>query len=206
VVTVQIDKTAPTLSPVVSPNPVVLNGTAAVASGAADALSGLASQSCGALATNTVGPKSVTCTATDLAGNTNSKAVSYNFMYRFDGFLQPINDTAHTTYCGSPCVASIFKGGSTVPVKFQLKDANGNVVQSASLPVWITPVKGGSTSASIDESVYSDPATSGTTYRWDGVSQYIYNWSTKGFATGFYWRIGLTLDDGQTYYVYIGLR
>lgn len=205
VVTVKIDKTKPTLSPAVSPNPVILNGTATVTSGAADALSGLASQSCGTLVTNSVGSKSVTCTATDNAGNTNSATVTYKVIYRFDGFLQPINDTAHTTYCGNPCVASIFKGGSTVPVKFQLKDANGNVVQTATLPVWLTPVKGGSTSAAIDESVYSDPATSGNTYKWDG-QQYHYNWKTTGFTAGFFWRIGVTLDDGQTYYVYIGLR
>lgn len=207
VVTVQIDKTAPTLNPVVSPNSVILNGTATVTSGAADTLSGLDTQSCGALVTNTIGPKSVTCSAMDKAGNSFSKSASYNVNYRFDGFLQPINDTAHTTYCGNPCVASIFKGGSTVPVKFQLKDANGVVVQSASLPVWLTPVKGGFTSAAIDESTFSDLATSGTTYRFDSTGpQYIYNWGTKGFTTGFFWRIGVTLDDGQTYYVYIGLR
>jgi hypothetical protein len=50
-----------------------------------------------------------------------------------------------------------------------------------------------------------DAPTSGTTYRLAG-SQYIYNWGTKGIAAGFYWRIGVTLDDGQTYYVTIGLR
>ena len=125
-------------------------------------------------------------------------AVSYNVIYGFDGFLQPVNDTAHQTCAG--CPTSIFKGGSTVPVKLQLKDANGAVVQSAGPPAWVAPVKGGATSAAIDESVYTDPATSGTTYR--GVTpQYIYNWSTKGLATGFFWRIGVTLDDGQTYFV-----
>ncbi len=100
---------------------------------------------------------------------------------------------------------SIFKGGSTVPTKFQLTDANGSVVQSASLRLRLTPQKGNSTSAAVDESVYSDPATSGTTCRRDG-SQYNYNWSTKGFAAGYHWRMGVTLDDGQTYYVNIGLR
>jgi large repetitive protein len=34
---------------------------------------------------------------------------------------------------------------------------------------------------------------------------FLYNWSTYGFATGDYWRIGVTLEDGQTYYVNIGL-
>jgi hypothetical protein len=55
--------------------------------------------------------------------------------------------------------------------------------------------------------VYSDPATSGGTYRWDSTAQqYIYNWSTKGSTIGYYYRIGVILDDGQTYTVDIGLR
>jgi hypothetical protein len=56
----------------------------------------------------------------------------------------------------------------------------------------------------IDESVYSAPASAGTTYNWTDT-QYQYNWSTKGAAASF-WRIGVTLDDGQTYFVYIGLK
>jgi hypothetical protein len=125
--------------------------------------------------------------------------------YRFDGFLQPINDTAHQQLCGSPCPYSIFKGGSTVPVKFRLKDANGNVTQAASPPMWLTPEKVGPMSGSIQESLYGGPAIGGTTFRW-ADNQYIYNWSTKGLATGYFYRIGVQLDDGQTYTVDIGLR
>ncbi|MFT3895748.1 MAG: PxKF domain-containing protein [Anaerolineales bacterium] len=199
------DTTPPILNPVVSPNPVYLNGTAVATANATDSGSGIATQSCGPVVTNTVGTHTVTCTATDNAGNTATATVSYKVIYRFDGFLQPINDTGHTQTCGTNCTVSIFKGGSTVPVKFQLKDANGNVVQSASLPIWITPQKGNATSSPVDESVYSDPATSGNTYRLDN-GKYIYNWSTKNFAAGYYWRIGVTLDDGQTYYVIVGLK
>src|SRR5947208_1885914 len=86
--------------------------------------------------------------------------------YGFDGFLQPINDTAHTQL-----QMSVFKAGSTVPVKFQIKDANGVVVQASVLPQWVTPVQVGTTTAPIDETLYTDPATTGLTYRWDG-SQY----------------------------------
>jgi len=93
-----------------------------------------------------------------------------------------------------------------VTKKLKLKDANGNIVQSTSLPVWITPQQGNPTSAPIDESIFTDPATSGTNYQWDGSSKYTYNWGTQGFTTRYYWRIGVTLDDGMTYYVIIGLR
>ena len=202
---IKIDKTAPTLSPSVSPNPVYLNGTATASAGATDAGSGIASQSCGPVITSSVGTYSVTCTATDNAGNTAAATVQYLVIYRFDGFLQPINDTGHSQVCNSPCPVSIFKGGSTVPVKFQLKDANGNIVQSTSLPVWIAPQQGSATSAPVGESIFTDPATSGAYYQWDG-SKYAYNWGTQGFASGYYWRIGVTLDDGMTYYVIIGLR
>lgn len=200
------DTTPPTLNPVVSPNPVYLNGTATVTANATDSESGVASQSCGPVVTNTVGTHTVTCTATDNAGNTATKTVSYRVIYRFDGFLQPINDTSHPQICGTSCTVSIFKGGSTVPVKFQLKDANGSIVQAGSLPIWITPQQGNATSSPVDETVYSDSATTGNNYRWNNIDTYIYNWSTKNFTAGYYWRIGVTLDDGQTYYVIVGLR
>ena len=108
-----------------------------------------------------------------------------------------------SSFAGRPM--SIFKGGSTIPVKFKLMDANGNIVQAANLPIWITPQKAGQTSSPIDESVYSDPASNGNYYTLDG-NHYFYNWKTKGYASGYYWRIGVTLDDGQSYYVYIGLK
>jgi hypothetical protein len=117
--------------------------------------------------------------------------------------LQPINDTAHQTDQGT----STFKGGSTVPAKLQLKKADGTAVQANSLPQWLNPVKGSAAIAPVDETQYSDAATSGNAYRWDSsAQQYIYNWSTKGSTTGYYYRVGVTLDDGQTYYVNIGLR
>jgi len=72
--------------------------------------------------------------------------------------------------------------------------------------MWIAPLKGNATSVPVDESIYTLPATSGSNYRLEGSSTYIYNWSTKNFAAGYYWRIGVTLDDGQTYYVIVGLR
>ncbi len=112
-------------------------------------------------------------------------------------------DITHTT--GS--TTRIFKAGSTVPLKFRFKDANGKIVQASTPPQWLTPAKGSATTAPVDETVYSDPATTSTTYKWDATAQqYIYNWNTKGFAINYYWRIGVMLDDGQTYTVNIGLR
>jgi hypothetical protein len=92
-------------------------------------------------------------------------------------------------------------------VKFQLKRADGTVVQASSLPKWSDPAQGVATTAAVDESQYSDAPSTGNTFRWDASSQqYIYNWSTKGLKTGYYYRVGVALDDGQTYYVNVGLR
>jgi hypothetical protein len=133
--------------------------------------------------------------------------------YAFSGFLQPINDTAHSI-TGAYLPLSVFKGGSTIPVKFQLLDANGVVVQSATAPQWTIPISAGKVSAPVDESVPTDSPMSGSAYSWDG-QQYHYNWSTKGFATGNYWKIGVQFDgpviniDGSvstTEFINIGLK
>lgn len=159
-----------------------------------------------ATTTSPVGSYPITCSGGSATNYTFAYVpATLTIQYRFDGFLQPINDTAHTQLCGSPCPVSIFKGGSTIPVKFQLKDANGVVVQTTGALQWLAPLKGGPTTAAVDESSFTDSATLGTVYYWDG-QQYHYNWSTKGLATGFYYRIGVKLDDGQIFYVYIGLR
>ncbi len=56
---------------------------------------------------------------------------------------------------------SVFKAGSTVPVKFQLKNQANVIVQAPSLPIWLVPEKGSLMSASVDESVYTASATYG---------------------------------------------
>jgi hypothetical protein len=206
---INIDRAAPTITSVNVANQVYVLSSPVPAPSceATDANSGVASCSVSVIHDNNygtgVGRFNYTASATDLAGNTATLTGYYTVIYKWDGFLQPINDTAHQT----GLTTSVFKGGSSVPVKFQLKKADGTVVQAASLPQWLTPVKGSVMTAPVDESVYSDPATNGTTYRWDSTAQqYIYNWSTKNLAVGYYYRIGVTLDDGQTYYVNIGLR
>jgi len=68
-----------------------------------------------------VGTFSFTATGKDRAGHTSTQTGSYKVIYRFDGFLQPINDTAHQIGVAT----SIFKGGSAVPAKLQLKKAHG---------------------------------------------------------------------------------
>jgi glycosidase len=145
---------------------------------------------------NGVGNFTYTATATDSAGNTTTVSVSYKVIYGFSGFLPPLNNGNNAT--------NVAKAGSTVPVKFQLKRADGSLVQALSAK-WLTPVKAGTTSTPVSGSAYTDPATSGGSYTWDG-SQYIYLWGTAKTDAGYHWRIGVTLDDEETYYVIVDLR
>ena len=70
------DATAPTLAPT-TPSP-LLRGQSHVASpNASDATSGIASSSCGALDTSSLGSKSTTCSATDNAGNGRTVPLHY---------------------------------------------------------------------------------------------------------------------------------
>jgi hypothetical protein len=156
---------------------------------------------------NGVGKFDYTATAKDVAGNPTVVTGSYSVRYAVKNgtafWLQPINDTAHTQSAST----SVFKAGSTVPAKFQLKDASGKVVQANSAPIWLNPVRGSSTAQPVDESVYGSLATTGTTFAWSGADQqYQYNWATPKTGTGYFWRIGVALDDGTTQSVSIALR
>jgi hypothetical protein len=103
-------------------------------------------------------------------------------VYRFDGFMQPINDTAHQT----GVLESRFKAGSTVPVKFQVKDAAGLAQsQLASVPRFEFAEHG-----TCDTSTEQEPAadaTSSDSFRWDSsLNGYTYNFSTKSLKAGEY--------------------
>jgi uncharacterized protein YjbJ (UPF0337 family) len=200
---INIDKEAPSITGVnVAGGLYTLGAVPAPTCTAGDSFSGLSGSCVVSISggnANGVGTFSYIAKATDKAGNTGTTTGTYRVIYRFDGFLQPINDTAHQVGTST----SIFKGGSTVPVKFQLKNAGGTVVQANTAPLWLTPAKGASMSLPVDETLYAASADSGSTYRYD-TSQYLYNWKTT--ASGNYYRIGVSLDDGQTYYVNIGLR
>ena len=76
VITVKIDKTAPTLAPSV-PSPILRGGNYSASANASDATSGIASQSCGALDTSTLGGKSTNCAAIDNAGNSATATLAY---------------------------------------------------------------------------------------------------------------------------------
>lgn len=156
---------------------------------------------------NGVGTFAYVARARDVAGNATTVrgtfAVRYAVKTGTAFWRQPINDTAHT----ANATTSVFKGGSTVPAKFRLTDARGRVVQATTPPVWLVPARGRTTNLPVDESVYGAAANTGSTFAWSAADQqYQFNWGTPSSGSGYYWRIGVRLDDGTTQTVTVALR
>ena len=117
-----------------------------------------------------VGSTKVTCTATD---GTNTSTSSFNVIvaYSWSNFLQPINATG---------TQSVFKLGSTVPVKFNLTGASAGITDGTFYLkyFYVNPGDG----LGEQEAVATTTGTTGTQFRYsDG--QYIYNWNTKGLIS-----------------------
>jgi hypothetical protein len=150
----------------------------------------------------TVGSYAITQGTLTAGGNYTLTFVgaTLKIVYAWDGFLQPINDTAHQTGVQQ----SKFKLGQTIPAKFVLENAAGAVVRQATDPAFTRSANLGAcdSTAATDTAEAATP-DAGSTFTWDG-SQYHYNWSTKNLTAGEY-RIYANLADGTKQYVDICL-
>ena len=166
---------------------------------AEDALSGLANTNAPGVLTKPgtdsgVGAYSYEAKAVDKAGNSSSVTRTYNVTYgvAYGGVLQPIN---------SGDQRSVFKLGSTVPVKFELTCGTQPIADAAvELSVQQVDSK---VAGPVNEAVSTATATTDNQFRYDSTDQqYSFDLSTKGrfnrgtrsFSTGT-WRLIIELDD-----------
>ncbi len=175
---INIDKTDPVISSPQDGQAFILRQTVLGNATCTDSLSGIDTCAVPALLdTSTVGAHSYVVTATDLAGNPATFTVHYNVHYVFLTVSpKPPNNR--------------FQVGGTIPVRFQLKDALGTFVSTATAQIWVdSPANPGKCSGS---------SNIGNYFRYDSTdSQYLFNLSTKGMTTGQH-AIYITLDDGTT--------
>ncbi len=154
---------------------------------ASDALSGLAAPCSVSGYGTTVGTHTVTASAKDKADNTNSASSTYNVLaWTTRGFFAPVD-------MGS--VFNSVKGGSTVPLKFELFAGTTELTDPAQVKSLTYSKVNCDGTAPVDE--IETVATGGTSLRYDSTSgQYIYNWKTPTGA-GCY-KATMTAQDGTT--------
>ena len=187
-VTIKRDATAPTLAPTVSPNPVLLNGAAIATPNATDPMSGVAASSCAAVVTSAVGSRTVTCTASDLAGNSASANGTYDVRYAFMGFGAPIDGGG---------VLNVAKAGQVIPLSWRLTDAAGKPVTTLSgVTVAVTVLSCGVASTADDLEQY---ASGGSGLQNLGNGYYQFNWTAPKTYAGSCMTLNLNLGDGSTY-------
>ncbi len=183
---VMVDKTAPSLSPSVSPNPVILGGTATASANATDGGSGIASESCGTLDTGSVGVKTVTCSATDLAGNTASAMTTYSVMYNFFGFFQPVDN--------APTINQV-TAGRAIPVKFSLSGYQGMNIFAPGYPT--SQSVNCATGVTVDD-IETTVTAGSSSLNYDATSgQYNYVWKTEKSWAGTCRQLNVKLADGS---------
>jgi hypothetical protein len=187
---IDIDKTAPLVGLTGGPGASYYYGNdpAAPTCDASDALSGLASCEVTGGGTS-VGPHSYTATATDNAGNTATATLSYTVLaWTTRGFYAPVDMGG---------VVNTVKGGSTVPLKFELFAGSTELTSTSAVTSFRTQ-KVSCTSAAGTEDAIELLTTGGTSLRYDSTAgQFIQNWKTPTGAGSCY-AATMTSNDGST--------
>jgi len=188
-----VDTTAPVLQlpPNISQTALSAAGsTVSYSASATDLVDGAVTPVC-APASGTLfglGATTVTCSATDAHQNTATGTFTVTVTVPWNGILQPINTDG----------SSIFKQGSTVPVKFAGFAGLTATLRVAKVENAIegTTVEAASTAA----------ADTGNQFRYDATAgQYIFNLNTKVLTAGTY-VLHISLGDGVDHTVTISLK
>ncbi len=189
-----VDTTAPVVAKPdnITVDPTSVNGAVVTytAPNATDAVSGTFAASClpASGSTFAIGTTTVTCSATDGAGNTGTSSFTVTVRnLKLTGFYAPVDmgDVLNTV-----------KTGSTVPLKFEVFAGSTELTDTAVVKALTYKEVVTSTGATDEIEVL---ATGGTSLRYDSTAgQFVYNWSTKGLVAGKTYQVTVTLTDGST--------
>jgi hypothetical protein len=130
------------------------------------------------------GSTSVTCSATDHAGNTSTSSFKVNVSYNFNGFFQPVDNY----------IVNTVKAGSAIPVKFSLGGNQGLAIFAANSPASVATAQcDGAASDEVEVTVTA--GNSSLSYD-AGANQYNYVWKTEKNWIGCR-QLRMTLKDGS---------
>jgi hypothetical protein len=126
-------------------------------------------------------------------GTGASTAPSYDqwVQYNFIGFLQPVDNLP---------MSNSAKAGQDIPVKWQLKDAAGNLICDLSTlaPSGLQSIQIVCNSTTTIDAIEELASPGSTMFRCDGT-QFIFNWQTKKSWAGTCRLMTVTLSDGTTH-------
>jgi hypothetical protein len=144
--------------------------------------------------------KPVTLTGATLSGDdagnyslsSVSNATASILAWTTKGFYQPVDMSTATT-----TVWNTVKGGSTVPLKFELLAGDTELTDPANVKSLQSTKVNCSSGTGIEDAIETT-ATGGTSLRYDSTGgQFIYNWKTPTGAGSCY-KVTVTANDGST--------
>ncbi|MCC6455752.1 MAG: PxKF domain-containing protein [Caldilineaceae bacterium] len=198
---INIDKTAPSVSLVGGPanggNYYFGSVPAAPTCSASDDTSGIAGACAVSGYNNVVGSHTVTASATDNAGNSNSASASYTVLaWTLKGFYQPVDMNG---------VVNTVKNGSTVPLKFEIFAGSTELTETSRVAsLGVKEVSCSALSSATDDIELT--ATGGTSLRYDTTAgQFIYNWKTPAGA-GKCYRVTMTTQENSLLEAFFKLK
>jgi hypothetical protein len=123
-----------------------------------------------------------------------SERFDVSIAYAWSGVLQPLNADG----------SSIFKLGSTVPVKFRfIGDSAG--ITDATAKLYVAKFSDGAVGEEV-EAISTASAIESNQFRYDPTGdQYVFTWSTRTLERGYY-RLRIDLGDQTTNTVLVSLR
>jgi hypothetical protein len=145
--------------------------------------------------TSSVGTKTFTVTSADKAGNSKTVTDTYKVQYSSTlgrTILQPLQQVSDPSG-----LTKSYKISSTLPIKLQLADYNGQYVGTAIVTLSISKWSGSTDAADAEITLTSTTGDTGNILRYDPTGQqYIYNLKTTGYSIGYY-KIVASPDDGS---------
>jgi len=182
--TVHVDADAPTVAFDSCPASVVLGKAASLGWSASDGESGLATAASGTLAvdTRTIGPRTLTASATDNVGHASSATCVVNVIFDFKGFNNPLANVPSFNKASA---------GGIISVSFTLGGAEGLGIFASGYPA-SAPIACGS-SVALTAGTPTVGAAPALVY---GGGRYTYSWKTDKAWAGTCRQLIVKLTDG----------
>jgi hypothetical protein len=145
----------------------------------------------------TKGSHTLTATAYDVAGNKTVKTRSYTVLaWTLNGFYKPVDMGVD--------VWNTVKGGSTVPLKFEVFAGSTEFSEVSVVKSFNTSIV--KCDAADEEAPIEITSTGGTSLRYDSVAgQFIQNWQTPK-SPGSCYRVTMTTQDGSSLVAFFKLK